>query len=274
MMRRMVIWCAVLGISLMCISGCEAIEAFGDGLLRQSSTKLVTRIVLQVDAPSESYTTEQVRQSADILRSRLYDLGVSLPEVLVKDNGAIEVLLPAVPDVNEIVTTLTESAVLEFVDFAGLSAAVVEYEGRVILTTYQAEQGILNGRDAGAETPDVSLLHPDTGEPFDTVLTQDALSTATAQLDDNTLSWHIVFELTPEAGEIFGAHTESHIGEPLAIVLNGVVVTVPHIQAKITTGGIISGNFSESEAKSLAVQLNTGALKLPLALASIESITP
>lgn len=277
-MRRLVMWVAALGVILMCISGCEAVEVFGDRLLRQSSAKLVTRIILQVDAPPDSYTTEQVRQSADVLRSRLYDMGVTLPEVHPGDNGTIEVLLPAVPDLNQIIMTLTESAVLEFVDFSGVTAAegmtAAEYEGRAVLTSYQAENNLLNAQNEGVAAPDIAVLHPETGEPFVTILAQDGLSSAAAQFDEMTLRWLIAFELAPEAGEIFGAFTESHIGEPLAIVLNGVVLTVPQIQAKITTGGVISGDFSEGEAKRLAAQLNTGVLKLPLVLASIESIEP
>lgn len=270
-MRRTVMWSVVLCVSLMFISACDVVESFGDRLLRQSSATLVTRVILRVDASPETFTAEQVRQSADILRNRLFNLGVTLPEVLVGEAGTIEVLLPAVPDVGEVIKALTESAVLELVDFTGLSAFAVEYSGRPILTAYQVENSILNAQGVGTDS---ALMHPETGAPFITILNQEGLSSATAQLDTATQNWMIAFELTPDAGEIFAAYTAAHIGEPLAIVLNGVILTVPHIQAQITTGGVISGNFSELEAKRLAAQLNAGALKLPLIVESIESIEP
>jgi preprotein translocase subunit SecD len=76
--------------------------------------------------------------------------------------------------------------------------------------------------------------------------------------------WVISFELTPEGGDIFGAFTEARIGQPLAIVLDGVVLSAPTIQARLDTGGVISGNFTEDEARQLGIQIQSGALTTPM----------
>jgi preprotein translocase subunit SecD len=259
---------------LMLLTACDVLEPALDDLLRQSSSALVTRIVLRVDAPPESYTTEAVREAAELLRRRLNDAGVALPEVLVDEGGRIEVLLPPVADLDATIALLTQSGVLELVDFSGLSAEASNYIGQPIATNYQLENRLLRAQGGELAMIEPGYLRPDDGQPFATILTHDGLQAAEAQFDEISGQWIIAFELTPEAGERIGDYTEAHIGEPLAVVLNSVVLTMPIIQGRLDTGGVISGNFSERQARTLASQLRAGALRLPLIVESIESIAP
>ena len=50
----------------------------------------------------------------------------------------------------------------------------------------------------------------------------------------------------------------------LAIILDGELISAPVLQSEISTRGQISGNFSMSEAKNLANNLNSGTLPVPL----------
>ncbi len=84
--------------------------------------------------------------------------------------------------------------------------------------------------------------------------------------------WFIEFSLQPEGSEVFGPYTESRIGEPMAIVLDGEVLSAPVIQSRLDTGGIITGNFTEEEAKQLALQLRSGALPIPLSVESAVEV--
>ncbi len=68
------------------------------------------------------------------------------------------------------------------------------------------------------------------------------------------------FTLTSEAGRKFGDFTEVNRGKALAIVLDNKVQSAPTIQDKITTDGIITGQFTIEEANDLAVMLQSGAL--------------
>jgi preprotein translocase subunit SecD len=119
-----------------------------------------------------------------------------------------------------------------------------------------------------AEQP---ILNPATGQPFTTVITGAGLQAASAQIDPQG-RWVIQFELTPEGGQVFGPFTASRIGQPLAIVLDGVVLSAPTIQAQLDTGGTITGSFTEDEAKELALQLRSGALPIPLRVESAETV--
>ena len=52
------------------------------------------------------------------------------------------------------------------------------------------------------------------------------------------------------AARIFRA-TQSHIGRPLAILLDGEVAATPVVRSPITTSAIISGNFERAEAERI-----------------------
>jgi preprotein translocase subunit SecD len=67
--------------------------------------------------------------------------------------------------------------------------------------------------------------------------------------------------------------TKENIGKPIAILLDGYPVTMPTVQAEITTGdAVITGQFTTEEAKALAIQLNAGALRSTVIILSKKNI--
>lgn len=68
--------------------------------------------------------------------------------------------------------------------------------------------------------------------------------------------------------------TGSHIGEPLAIVLDNKVISAPTIQAAIGANGVITGQFSLSETQSLSLLLRSGALPAPVEVIQESSVGP
>lgn len=70
----------------------------------------------------------------------------------------------------------------------------------------------------------------------------------------------IDFVLTPKGREQFAKVTRENIGRRLAIVIDGKVITAPVIRAEISGGrGVISGSFTEAEAKALAARISKAA---------------
>lgn len=124
---------------------------------------------------------------------------------------------------------------------------------------------------AATDAAQAPITNPVTGQPFTTVMTGAGLQAASAQLDPSG-RWTIQFDLTSEGGAIFGPYTASHIQQPMAIVLDGEVLSAPTIQAQLDTGGTITGNFNEESAKQLALQLRSGALPIPLRVESTETV--
>jgi preprotein translocase subunit SecD len=86
----------------------------------------------------------------------------------------------------------------------------------------------------------------------------------------------VVVWLTEDGALKLARLTKSHIGELLAIMLDGRVTEVPTIREAITGGkALIYGNFTEEEARSCAKGLpsdQTGKIKLELRLASYEKV--
>ena len=87
--------------------------------------------------------------------------------------------------------------------------------------------------------------------------------------------WRVVFTLNKQGSRKFGEATGRLVGKQLAIVLDGVVQSAPTVQSAITGGeGEITGQFSEQEAKNLAVVLSSGALPVELARQEVRTVSP
>ncbi|MFA6193702.1 MAG: protein translocase subunit SecD [Parcubacteria group bacterium] len=100
---------------------------------------------------------------------------------------------------------------------------------------------------------------------IDTGLTGKNLEDTQPVPNPQTGQWEVSFELDGEGAKIFSDLTKENIGKPIAIVLDGDVISAPTVQSHIVDGkGVISGNFTPQEAKDLSQRLNEGALPLPL----------
>ncbi|KXK23174.1 MAG: protein-export membrane protein SecD [Chloroflexi bacterium OLB15] len=279
-MRRNRIWLIIiialaifaLWVSLPDNAGI-VIDSNGDGTpevnfsLRQSlGLDLVggLRVLLAAQLPDGSYTAGDLQQAANNVARRVNGLGVTEATVQVQGSNRILVELPGVTDPQQAVDTIQATALLEFVNFSGLGAQAADYDGRKILTTRQFEIASEN------EVQPEGEVSPLTGQPFQTVMDGSGLQAASPQYQNG--QWFISFELTPEGAAIFGPYTGANVGQPMAIVLDGTVLSAPVINAQLTDGGIIEGNFTEQEAQQLALQLRSGALPIPLAVESAETV--
>jgi len=73
--------------------------------------------------------------------------------------------------------------------------------------------------------------------------------------------------------EKFQKLTKENIEKPIAILLDGQPVTMPTVRQEITGGEAqITGDFTIEEAKSLTIQLNAGALPVPVSVLSQKNI--
>ncbi len=86
----------------------------------------------------------------------------------------------------------------------------------------------------------------------------------------------VEFELNREGARIFRRLTGANIGKPLAIILDGRVVSAPMIQGQITNRGQITmgGNGTMEEAHDLAIILRAGALPAPVKIIESSLIGP
>lgn len=113
-------------------------------------------------------------------------------------------------------------------------------------------------------------------DPFQsTPLTGKYLKKAELGFDQTTYKSLILLEFNDEGAKIFEQLTEKNVGKPLAMYVDGVPISAPNVQEKISGGKAqITGDFTVEEAKSLARNLNAGALPVPIILISQQSVGP
>ncbi|MEZ0208641.1 MAG: preprotein translocase subunit SecD [Candidatus Paceibacterota bacterium] len=108
-----------------------------------------------------------------------------------------------------------------------------------------------------------------------TQLTGRYLSHAALVFDPTTSKPLVELTFDDEGAKLFASITKAHIGQQVAIVLDGEPISAPTVQQEITGGkAVISGNFSPEEAKTLVGRLNAGALPLPISLAGTSVVGP
>ncbi|HMC79939.1 MAG TPA: protein translocase subunit SecD, partial [Acidimicrobiia bacterium] len=107
------------------------------------------------------------------------------------------------------------------------------------------------------------------------LMTGKDVKSADARFESGT-GWDVHLSFTGDGFNKFNDIAAKYVGKQIAIVLDGVVQSYPVIKdAKFTTNDVvISGNFKESEAKSLALVLRYGALPVALERQTVQDVSP
>ncbi|MEM1444570.1 MAG: protein translocase subunit SecD [Planctomycetota bacterium] len=85
------------------------------------------------------------------------------------------------------------------------------------------------------------------------------LAGATVQPDQQGLP-SVGFSMDAQGAALMGRLTENNIDQPMAIVLDGQVMSSPNIRGRISGQGQITGRFSQAEALALVQTLKAGSL--------------
>jgi preprotein translocase subunit SecD len=252
-MRYLVLWMATLCL----ISGSLPVLA-QTPVPTPTPPPLVTTVYLGPDV--EAFTEAEIEQAAEVVMRRLELLEImGTVEVITLDEMlTLDVLLPdEFPDgmsLDEVIAVLTPRGLLELVDFSGLELETLEkFADRAIATTARPES---------ADDPTLQI-NPLTGDPFETVLTNAVIETADVERNDFG-EWAVWVTLTEEGADVIGAFSREHLNEPLAIVVDGVVVATPVINSPLGEQLVVVGGFKEAEAQRLAIQFGSG--EMPFAL--------
>ena len=91
---------------------------------------------------------------------------------------------------------------------------------------------------------------------------------------DDVRKWQTSFSLSPDGGKRFARFTGDHVGDKLAVVLDGTAVSVATINERIEDQGRIMGLSSEEEAVDLARYLRSGSLPARVTPLSENSVGP
>ncbi len=190
-----------------------------------------------------------LKQSIEIVRRRIDDVGTKEPTILQRGEKRILVELPGLKDPERIKNLLGKTAQLNF-----------------RLVNDNSEFG-------------TDELISETGEKLKIskriVMSGDNLVDAQPSIQNQQNEPTVSFTLDRLGAQKFGRATTDNVGKRLAIVLDGKVISAPNINEPITSGnGVISGNFSFQEATDLSLLLRSGALPTPLDVVEERTVGP
>ena len=198
-----------------------------------------------------------VRQSLEIIRRRIDEVGTREPTIQRQGSDRILIQVPGIGSAAELKSIIGTTAQLTFNPVVG------------------------RGSDAEANPGVGNKVIPSIDEPGTyytieaaAVVTGEELVDAQPAFDQNGRP-AVNFRFNTAGARKFGDYTAANIGAPFAIVLDDEVISAPVIQSHIPGGsGIITGNFSVEESTHLAVLLRAGALPAKLEFLEERTIGP
>lgn len=206
-----------------------------------------------------------------VIRNRIDKFGVSEPQIIPKGTDQIIVELPDFDDVDEAVAQLQGTARMEFrhlVNVKNKRHPSAKYE--MIVTKDESGNDVYEFVDSQGNPVDTRKVL----EESPLILTGDDLlpgkATGTVGSDYRSA---VSIEFNNEGRKKFADFTRRNVGEYLAIVLEGKILSAPVINDPILDGKAqITGDFTYEEAQRLADYINAGALPVPLEVVQSQRV--
>jgi len=200
-----------------------------------------------------------------IIENRVNALGLTEPVVQIQGTDRIVVEIPGVDNPAQAVEAIRETSLLEFVEPPSDVSFQSLVAGNVVRTTYRmTDTTLITSSESVTQTP-----------LFTTILAGGDLVRAYATRNSRTSEPEVAINFTTAGTRTFADYTATHVGKVLCIVLDKEILSCPRINTSIPDGkAVISGNYTMESAVQLALQLQYGALPLPLRIESYKSIGP
>ena len=198
-----------------------------------------------------------VRQSLEIIRRRIDEVGTREPTIQRQGADRILIQVPGVGSAAELKEIIGTTAQLTFQPVVRRTSdsEAIPGPGNELLPSLDEEGTYYVLEDAP-------------------VVSGDELVDAQPSFDQNNRP-AVSFRFNPAGARKFGDYTANNIGNPFAIVLDNEVISAPVIQSHIPGGsGIITGSFTVDDSTNLAVLLRAGALPAGLDFLEERTIGP
>jgi preprotein translocase subunit SecD len=170
----------------------------------------------------------------------------------------------------------TKDLIERRINFLGVSEYFVSFSesGRILIEIPNIKDPEMAKKIIG-ETPFLEFRIPKDNEFVPSGLTGEYLQKAEVIINPNTLEPVVSLEFNQEGTKIFKDLTQKYLGQPIAIYLDGKLISSPVVREVIENGKAqITGKFTLDEAKLLANRLNQGALPAPLNLIAESVVNP
>ncbi len=230
--------------------------------LAVDSTSDGTVSLTLTDEAQRERQTNAVEQSIEIVRRRVDETGTSEPTIQRQGAQRILVQLPGVKDPERIKRLLGQTAKLTF---HIVDSTVTPQD----INARRVPPGVMILSEPVTETS----IGVDYAVRREVAVGGDRLVNAQPSFQDGQPVVSFTFDTV--GGRRFGEVTSQSVGEQLAIVLDGEVVSAPVIQSPILGGnGIITGRFTVQEVNDLSLVLRAGALPAPLTILEERTVGP
>ena len=291
-------WAPLAGIVAIAVVALAAVLGTGTSPLLGLDLQGGVSVVLQ---PKNDVDSGVLDQSMGIIRNRVDALGVAEPEI-TRQGDSIIVSLPGIKDQERALRLVGQTAELRFRPVVeqvpteedtpvttptttttqeGATTTVAAPETTSTTTTLAA--GLIKTTPREEDLPESQVVLPlvERGKVTARYLlgpsegTGKILKTARAEVDPSTGRWRVAFETTGKGSGEWDAIAARNVGRQLAIVLDGEIRSAPVIQTANFGGqGVITGDFSEREAKDLGLVLKYGSLPVELEQATVQTVSP
>lgn len=250
-------------------------------------------IVLQAKGtPDNPVTQDSLERLLVVLRSRVDQYGIAEPVIQREGDDRIAIDLPGVEDPEAALDLIGRTAVLQFRQVLGESPRV---PAEPVRSNYDSDEQFKTAQErwqkakdevslyvkqmeeAVKDNPEMTVAKGENGGAYllgkqyvgggdltKAETTFDQLGKAAVSLTFNA-----------EGAKLFDEATAANINKQIAIVLDGVVISAPVVQQRISGGEAqITGSFSTAEANRLAIMLRAGALPVSVEILENRSVGP
>ena len=229
-------------------------DDFKLGLDLRGGSHLVYSIDLTKKDPAQTDADviEGVKQKIE-RRVNAYGVTEPIVQTIRNERGSFVLIqLPGVKDIDEALKLIGQTAELDFREL------VVDENGSPVLDEEGKEQWVI-AKATGSDDEEREL----TGKYLK--------PNAQVMLTQQTNEPEVAFEWNSEGAILFEQITQRNLQKPLGIFLDNQIISAPTVQAVIKEKGVITG-LSLEEARTLAIQLNSGSLDVPLTLVERRDI--
>lgn len=243
-------------------------------------------IQLQTTPEVPQITPEKLQGVRQVIDNRVNGLGVSEAVVQTVGDDRILVQLPGVNDPQEAERVLGGTAQLDFrteIDNPEIQAQYQIRQQELGELIFQAKS--LQGQELKAQEAKIQAKEAEIAELSHQLyqkseLNGEKLKTANYQPSQQGSDWEVILEFNDEGGKLFAELTKSiaGTGRTLGIFLDNKLISAPGVSAEYAQTGIIggratiSGGFTLEQAKELALQLEGGALPLPVKIVENRTV--
>jgi preprotein translocase subunit SecD len=221
------------------------------GLDLRGGSQVVYSANLSAKDPSE--TDAEALQGVKLtIERRVNAYGVTEATVQIVQNAEgnfLQVQLPGVTDIRTALTLIGQTAELSFKEQATAANGSTIW----VPATATGSNGTVEALTGKYLKPNAEVeTDPKTGKPV------------------------VAFEWNTEGALLFKQITTRDLGKPLGIFLDNDLISAPTVQAVISDRGVITNNAwtvgNLDEPRTLAIQMNSGALPVPLTLVARTDI--